>query len=130
MKKYFLVFCLFFISFSQAQIGKKSLNALRITNPPRIDGVLDDESWKNAEIAKDFIMFKPGTGDKEPENQKTEVKVIYDDEAIYFGAYLYDDNVDNIPKESATRDNFAQADWFGVMLNPFNDSQNDTEFFV
>jgi len=130
MKKYFFIFCLLFITLSQAQVGKKSLNALRISNPPNIDGILDDESWENAELAKDFVMFRPGTGDKEPENQKTEVKVIYDDEAIYFGAYLYDNNVSNIPKESATRDNFAQADWFGIMLNPFNDSQNDTEFFV
>ncbi|MFK5957749.1 MAG: DUF5916 domain-containing protein [Lutibacter sp.] len=130
MRKYFFIFCIFIFTFSQAQIGKKSLNALRISTPPNINGVLDDESWENAEVAKDFTMFKPGTKNKEPENQKTEVKVIYDDEAIYFGVFLYDNNVNNIPKEAATRDNFAQADWFGVMLNPFNDSQNDTEFFV
>ena len=130
MRKYFFVFCLFIITFSQAQIGKKSLNALRISNPPNIDGVLDDDAWTNAEIAKNFTMFKPGSGDKESENQKTEVKVIYDDEAIYFGAFLYDDDVNNIPKEAATRDNFAQADWFGIIINTLNDGQNDAEFFV
>ena len=58
-----------------------------------INGNLEDDAWLNAEIAKDFVMFRPGTGENEPENQKTEVKVIYDDEAIYFGAMLYDDNV-------------------------------------
>ena len=130
MKKYFFIFCFLIITFSQAQIGKKSLNALRIANPPKIDGVLDDDAWINSEIAKDFTMFRPGSGDKEPENRKTEVKVIYDDEAIYFGAFLYDDDVNNIPKEAATRDNFAQTDWFGIIINTLNDGQNDTEFFV
>jgi len=125
----FLSFLLFSIVIN-AQKNSKSINALRVTKAPVIDGNLNDEAWAMAEMAKDFIMFRPGSGEKEPDNQKTEVKVIYDDEAIYFGAYLYDDNINNIPKESATRDNFGQADWFGVILNPYNDGQNDTEFFV
>jgi len=125
----FLSFLLFSIVIN-AQKNSKSINALRVTKAPVIDGNLNDEAWAMAEMAKDFIMFRPGSGEKEPDNQKTEVKVIYDDEAIYFGAYLYDDNINDIPKESATRDNFGQADWFGVILNPYNDGQNDTEFFV
>jgi len=113
-----------------SQNPTKRLNAVRVSNSPIIDGNIDDEVWLNADVAKDFVMFNPGSGGMEPENQKTEVKIIYDDEAIYFGAYLYDDNVEDIPKQSATRDNFAQVDWFGVIINPFNDGQNDTEFFV
>ena len=123
-----LFFSFLFISISL--FSQKKLNTIRVSFAPEIDGNLDDIAWSNAETAKDFIMFKPGSGDKEPKNQKTEVKVVYDDEAIYFGAYLYDDNVESILKESATRDNFAQVDWFGVIINPFNDGQNDTEFFV
>lgn len=130
MKYLLIIFCLLFFSFSYSQSSKKSIKALRITKAPIIDGILDDDAWFNAEIAQDFIMFRPGSGDKEPENKKTIVKIIYDDEAIYFGAFLYDDNVKNIPMESATRDNFAQVDWFGIMINTYNDNQNDTEFFV
>jgi len=130
MKTYFIFFCLLTFSYSYSQSSIKTISAVRITNPPTIDGVLDDDVWFNAEIAKDFTMFKPGSGDKEPENKKTEVKIIYDDEAIYFGAFLYDNDVNSIPKESATRDNFAQADWFGIVINTLNDGQNDTEFFV
>ncbi|WP_372793766.1 DUF5916 domain-containing protein [Lutibacter sp.] len=130
MKYILIIFCLLSISSSYSQSGKKSINALRITKAPIIDGVLDDDAWFNAEIAQDFIMFRPGTGGKEPENKKTKVKIIYDDEAIYFGAFLYDDNVKDIPMESATRDNFSQVDWFGIMINTYNDNQNDTEFFV
>jgi len=130
MKYYIIIFYLLSVSFSYSQSSTKTVNALRITKSPTIDGNLDEDVWLTAETAKDFVMFRPGTGEKEPKNQKTEVKIIYDDEAIYFGAFLYDNDVKNIPLESATRDNFSQADWFGVMINTYNDGQNDTEFFV
>ncbi len=55
-----------------------------------IDGKLDDAAWNTVNIAKDFVMFRPGDGDPEPDTQKTEVKIIYDNQAIYIGAYLYD----------------------------------------
>ncbi|MBI9041208.1 DUF5916 domain-containing protein [Lutibacter sp.] len=132
MKKFIILFYILFQVNASAQINvnPKSINALRISSQPTIDGVLDETFWKNADTAKDFIMFRPGIGTIEPSGKKTEVKVIYDDEAIYFGALLYDDDIKNIPLESATRDNFAQTDWFGIMLNPLNDGQNDTEFFI
>lgn len=132
MKKFTLIFYLFlqFNAFAQLNINPKSINALRVPFQPTIDGILDEAIWKNAETAKDFIMFRPGIGTIEPIGKKTEVKVLYDDEAIYFGAFLYDHDIKNIPLESATRDNFSQTDWFGIMLNPLNDGQNDTEFFI
>lgn len=131
MKNYFLVFCFFsfLISFSQ-NIKRKSLAATRVTTPPKIDGILNDAAWQNLPVAKNFVMFKPGDGDPEPSNQKTEVKVVYDDDAIYFAAYMYDSHPEKIMRQLSDRDNFSQADFFGVILNPLNDSQNDTEFFV
>ena len=109
---------------------KKNIHIHRTTNSPKIDGILDDEVWKNAEIATDFVMFRPDNGKLAPENIKTEVKITYDDEAIYFGAYLYDDKPNEIPMEFQTRDNFGNADFFGVAINPANDGVNQTEFFV
>ncbi len=126
-KSCFLIFLLC-ISAVSAQETKKNVVAKRVTNPPEIDGVLDDEAWKNAEVANDFVMFEPASGTPEPKNQKTEVRIVYDDEAIYFGVYLYDDQ--DIPKQFSTRDNFGASDWFAIAINPNNDSQNDTEFFV
>ena len=116
------------IVFAQDEIKHKELNIKRVDKAPKIDGVLDDGAWKNANSASDFVMFRPTSGLKEPDNIKTTVKVIYDDEAIYFGAYLYDDNVSEIPMEFQTRDNFGNADFFGVVLNPQNDGINQTEF--
>ena len=130
MRKFFFLLPLLFAIVSNSQENKKNLRSVRISKAPVIDGVLDDDAWVNADVAKDFVMFRPSSGTPERENQKTEVRVVYDDEAIYFGAYLYDDKPDEIPKQFANRDNFGACDWFGIMINPNNDSQNDTEFFI
>lgn len=115
---------------SIAQENKKNINIKRVSNAPKIDGVLNDEAWLNTEVAKDFVMFRPSSGIPELENQRTEVRIVYDDEAIYFAAYLYDDKPNEIPTQIANRDNFGVVDWFGIMINPYNDSMNDTEFFI
>ncbi len=108
---------------------KKSLNITRTTNPPKIDGILDDEAWQGVEEATGFIQFRPEMGIKETEETRTVVKVIYDDIAIYVNAYLYDD-ASKIMSQLTSRDNFGQSDFFAVILNPNNDAQNDTQFFV
>lgn len=132
MKIYLLIFCLLSGTFTYSQYTpeNKSINALRISNSPVIDGELNEPFWSSADIAKDFVMFKPGNGDKETFENRTEVKVVYDDEAIYFGAYLYIDDIEKLALEYSTRDNFGQVDWFGIILNPNNDGQNDTELFI
>lgn len=96
---------------------------------PKIDGILNDNVWKNAEEAKNFTQFRPEMGVVEKEYQKTIVKIVYDDNAIYVGAYLKD-KPENIQKQFTSRDNFGQSDFFGVVFNPNNDAQNDIEFFV
>jgi hypothetical protein len=108
---------------------KKTLTIERTTTPPKIDGVLDDSIWQTAEEANDFIQFRPEMGITLEPFQNTMVKMSYDDQAIYVAAYLKD-KPENIKKQFNQRDNFGQQDFFGVVLNPNNDAQNDTEFFV
>ena len=67
----------------------KSLRVVKISQPPKIDGKLDDAAWQNVPVADNFIINFPDFG--KPSSQRTEVKVIYDDDAIYIGAYLHDD---------------------------------------
>ncbi|MDV7188123.1 DUF5916 domain-containing protein [Lutibacter sp. TH_r2] len=130
INNFLFLFLFVFISHAQINLNPKILNITRTEKAPKIDGVLDENFWQNSEVAKNFVMFRPGFGDKEHPNKKTEVKVAYDNEAIYFGAYLFDDDIKNIALESSTRDNFGQVDWFGIMINPLNDGLNDTEFFI
>jgi hypothetical protein len=121
---------LFFLFFLQTHAQeKKKLNITRTENAPKIDGILDDDIWATAEIATDFVQFTPEMGVKFPESQRTEVRMTYDDDAIYLAAYLYDDPKD-IMKQLTARDNFGQTDFFNLVLNPNNDAQNDTQFIV
>lgn len=123
-----LVFAILFLFKLSAQ-EKKSLRIVRTELSPKIDGVFDEQIWSTAQEVKDFTQFRPTAGVKDTEANKTVVKMTYDDQAIYVAAYLYDDP-SLISKQLSSRDNFGNADFFGFVLNPNNDAQNDTEFFV
>lgn len=109
---------------------KKTLQAAPTSEDITIDGKLDETSWANAPIAKDFYMFEPDNGVKEAKNLRSEVKIIYNNSAIYVGAILYDDSPNKIQKEITQRDNFGTSDHFGIFINGFNDGQQDFRFFV
>lgn len=130
MKNILFFFCLIFISFSYSQSTKKTVSALRIKKSPLIDGVLNEPFWDKATAAKDFVMFSPGDGGNEREDKKTTVKIVYDNEAIYFGATMYDTNPKEIPMQFGGRDQIGIVDFFLVSINPNNDGINDTEFVV
>ncbi len=118
-----------FISFTILSQEKKTLNIVKTAIAPKIDGILDDEAWINAEDAKDFTQFRPTMGVQEKAHQKTIVKMTYDDNAIYIAAYLHD-KPEDIQRQFTNRDNFGQSDFFTVIINSNNDAQNDIEFIV
>jgi Domain of unknown function (DUF5916)/Carbohydrate family 9 binding domain-like len=118
-----------FISFTILSQEKKTLNIVKTAITPKIDGILDDEAWINAEEAKDFTQFRPTMGVQEKAHQKTIVKMTYDDNAIYIAAYLHD-KPEDIQRQFTNRDNFGQSDFFAVIINSNNDAQNDIEFIV
>ena len=129
--KYYLIVSFFLVfSIANAQLSPKSVEALRITKSPTIDGILNENFWQKAQLAKDFVMFQPGDGKPEHKNKKTVVKIAYDNTAIYIGATMYDDKPNEIPMQFNTRDNFGNIDFFVVTINPENDGQNDSEFIV
>lgn len=128
MKNQFL-FCFLLLSFVGLS-QKKVLQTKFISEKIEIDGKLDETIWQSAAVASDFITFEPDNGKPIPENRKTEVKVLYDNDAIYIGALLNDENPEKILKEITQRDNFGTSDVFGVFINGFNDGQQDFQFFV
>ena len=107
----------------------KTLPAIKITQAPVIDGNLNDTAWSNAPIATDFIQNFPNVG--APATKRTEVKVVYDDAAIYVGAYLYDDPA-LIRKQITARDEEQQKDldYFSVFFDTYHDLQNGFQFLV
>jgi hypothetical protein len=129
MNRYALLFCTIFLFNSLNAQEKKFLNLKRAAKPPKIDANLNDPAWQEAEKATDFVEFRPDFGAVENPEEKTVVQVTYDDNAVYFAAYIHD-KPENIMKQFTTRDNFGQADFFLISINPNNDGQNDTEFLV
>lgn len=112
-------------------IGQKKILKTKFCNDKiSIDGKFDELPWKDAEIATDFLMASPDNGKLEKTERKSEIKVIYTNEAIYIAATLWDNEPLKIGKELALRDNFVTADHFGVQINGFNDGQQEFRFFV
>ena len=131
MYKPILIFFLLLISATIFAQEKKNIEATRINTPPKIDGILDDDIWKSLAIATDFNMFEPGNEGTISNNYQTEVKIAYDDKAVYIAATMFDPNPDEILSQLSQRDDvFVQADLFYVALNTFNDGINETRFYV
>jgi hypothetical protein len=95
----------------------------RVTKtPPVIDGILDDEVWQNAPWVSDFIQFEPDKN--QPASLKTIVKVLYDDEAIYFGFFCYDPEPERIVLGMNKRDALTMGtDTVTVSLDTFYDKR-------
>ena len=127
MKKALLLLLLITCTFSYSQ--KKTLKAVLINDRIIVDGNLDEPQWQTAPIAKDFFMFAPDNGKEVEKGKETEVKILYDNEAIYIGAILYDAEPSKILKELTLRDDQGTSDNFGVFINGFNDGQQDFRFF-
>jgi len=126
IKKYFLFSFIFFFAIGYCQ--KKSLQTNFTSEKITLDGKLEESIWQSVSIATDFVMFQPDNGKKVAENKRTEVRVLYDNEAIYIGALLYDNEPKKILKEITKRDEFGTDDFFGVFINGFNDGQQNFQF--
>lgn len=108
---------------------QKTLQATKITQAPKIDGNLDDAVWANAPVLSNFIQNFPTYGI--PASKNTEVKILYDNNAIYVGAYMYDDPA-LIRKQITARDGESQSDvdYFSIFFDTYNDHQNGFQFLV
>lgn len=109
-------------------IRPKTIQTVRIEDAITVDGVLNEPFWQTAEVAKDFTQIKPIAG--KTASQPTEVRVVYDDEAIFIGAVCFD-TPDSMSKILCQRDRFnANTDYFSVMLDTYNDQLNGFVFSV
>jgi hypothetical protein len=100
--------------------------AMRAERAPTIDGDLTDSAWAGAEEITGFIQRDPDEG--KPATQNSVVKVVYDDQAIYFGARLEDSGP--VTSGLGRRDTQIESDWFRVYLDPHDDHQTGASFWV
>lgn len=122
------------LSFAQEKVNdsitRKKITAIKLDKAPKIDGNLDDETWKNIPICKDFVELRPNNGKAEDADFKSEVKIAYDDSGIYVSAMLYDKEPSKISKQLTERDNIDNDDFFVLFINGYNDNQQSLELFV
>lgn len=84
-----------------------------------LDGRIREAAWESATVASGFIQRAPSPGS--PATERTEVRVLYDADALYMGARLYG-NPDSIAAQLARRDAAGiYSDWFTVLLDSDND---------
>ena len=93
-----------------------------------VDGVLDEGPWAAAPIASGFIQYEPKPN--VPATKDTEVRVLYDDGAVYIGATLLDPNVDSLMFRLWQRDDVDIGDWFDVVIDPYRSGRNGFEYLV
>ncbi|MDH4218056.1 MAG: carbohydrate binding family 9 domain-containing protein [Candidatus Aminicenantes bacterium] len=128
----FLTFLSIFLSFylyaqKEQASEQKVVQAIRANNSITIDGVLDEDVWKQKGYS-DFIMSDPTDGAQPTE--KTEVWIAYDDTNLYVAARLYDSNPELITSRLGRRDDFVESDWFIFAVDPYYDRRTGYQFAV
>ena len=122
---------LFFINnflWSQVNTDDYRLPIKKTTEKITIDGVLDEMTWKNAAVAKDFFMITPVDTGKA--TQFSEARVSFDDENLYLSIIFFNNSTQgNYVVESLKRDfSFGKNDNFLVAIDPFNNQNTGFAF--
>jgi len=101
--------------------------ATRTEVPPTVDGRLDDPSWSAATSMTDFVQRTPQDG--APASESTEVRILYDNQAIYVGVWLWDSNPRGIVEGPAIRDSqLDESDAVVLIFDTYRDRQNGFVF--
>jgi hypothetical protein len=108
--------------------GQVIVRAVRLTEPLRVDGRLDEEIYALTPSISDFIQQDPREG--EPASEKTEAWIFFDNRNIYISARCWDSQPERMIANDLRRDgnNILQNENFGFILDTFNDKRNAFAF--
>jgi len=98
---------------------KKIVDAVRVNAPISIDGKLIEPVWAEARAVADFLQYDPEEGAQPTE--QTEVKIAYDDNALYVGVTCFDSDPEAIVQQLTRRDRTSQSDRISVMIDSYHD---------
>ena len=129
-KVLWLIFlCMFIPVFLSAIQAPKNIYTTQhiVSDPPHIDGYLNDACWEEGTWFTDFQQYYPDEG--EAPSQKTAMKVLYDDDALYVAFRSYDNEPDKIDLRAGRRDDFS-GDVVGVCFDSYYDHRAGFEFDV
>lgn len=127
MKRTLLVlFTFLIINNAFSETTDSVIVANKVNNIIIIDGKLNEEVWQNGYCIDKFTQRDPNEG--EPATQRTEVRVAYDESALYVGARMYDTSPDSIVARLCRRDNMLDSDRFFLFIDPYNDKRSGYYF--
>ena len=114
------------INYETARLERR-LVAVRASGTIVVDGMLDEPAWSNAPLASHFVQNDPREG--EPATYDTEVRLLYDDDALYFGVFAKDDEPGRLIVNDLKKDfNTGNSDGFRIILDTFHDARNGYQF--
>ena len=106
---------------------EKRLTAIRAASGITLDGALDEPAWAEAPLANGFIQNDPREGTAA--TYDTDVRVLYDDDALYFGVFAHDMEPSKIIVSDLKKDyNTGSSDGFRIVLDTFHDGRNAYQF--
>jgi len=110
-----------------AERAEPRLLATRASGPLTLDGRLDEPAWTLAPVARGFVQNEPSEG--RPASLDTEIRVLYDDRAVYFGVFAHDDEPASLVVSDLRKDfNTAASDAVLIVIDTFRDRRNGFEF--
>ena len=113
---------------SQTLSERYNIEPTRTPQPPRLDGVLNEEEWLTAAVIDQFIQQEPSEGD--PATERTVVRLLYDERALYLGVEAYDSIPNRVIATEMRRDSrqLFDEDNFQLILDTFDDSRSGYMF--
>jgi len=94
-----------------------------------IDGKLKEVAWKEAALVDNFTQREPHEG--QPATERTELRILYDEQNLYFGLVCYDSEPGKIVANEMRRDaELRDDDYFEVLIDTFNDHRNAFYFAI
>lgn len=116
------------LSADSAHAAAPTVTAAPARRAIAIDARLDEEDWASAEVASGFRQTDPIDG--APASERTEVRVLYDADAVYVSARLHDSS-GGISTRLGRRDSdIADSDWFIVVFDSYHDHTGGYRFRV
>ena len=111
--------------------NRQEFAVARAAQPPKIDGVLDDDVWKQDPLPLgEWVSYNPLRGGKMSADLRTEVRIAYDDRNIYFAFHCFDNEPDKIRTTISRRDNVFNDDWIAMSLDSAGTGQTAYHLFV
>ena len=123
--------CVLFVPHSvnaQTERELPRMSAQRISEEIRVDGILDEPVWQTVEPIRQLYQIQPDQG--EPATEDSEIRIMYDDQKLYFGFIFYDSEMDKVVANDMRRDSpgLRSNDYGFLLLDTYNDRRNAVFF--